>query len=134
MTLRSVLLAQGGYYAVTGVAPFLSRRAFEAVTGPKHDWWLVQTVGAVVAPVGAGLTAAAVSGRTTPELIGIAAGCAAGLAAIDVHHASAGRISRMYLLDAACQTAILVGLARAARGTDRGAAATRRDAATAPGS
>lgn len=133
MTLRSVLLAQGGYYAVTGAAPFLSRRAFEAVTGPKHDWWLVQTVGAVVAPVGAGLMAAAVSGRTTPEVTGIAAGCAAGLAAIDVYHASAGRISRMYLVDAACQATILVGLARAVRGPDAGVASARRDAGSAAG-
>ena len=115
MTLRSVLLAQGGYYAVTGVAPFVSRRAFEAVTGPKRDWWLVQTVGAVVAPVGAGLIAAGASGRTTPEVTGIAAGCAAGLGAIDVFHATRGTISRMYLADAACQAAVLVGLARAVR-------------------
>lgn len=133
MTLRSVLLAQGGYYAVTGAAPFLSRRAFEAVTGPKRDWWLVQTVGAVVTPVGAGLMAAAVTRRTTPEVTGIAAGCAAGLAAIDVYHASAGRISRMYLVDAACQAALLVGLARAVRGAEPDAGFTRRDAASATG-
>ena len=122
ITLRTVLLAQGGYYAATGVAPFLSRRAFEAVTGPKRDWWLVQTVGAVVAPVGAGLMAAGASGRTTPEVIGIAAGCAAGLAAIDVRHAVAGRISRMYLIDAACQAVALASLARAARAGRDGAA------------
>lgn len=128
MTLRSVLLVQGGYYAATGAAPFLSRRAFEAVTGPKRDWWLVQTVGAVVTPVGAGLMAAAVSGRTTPEVTGIAAGCAAGLAAIDVYHASAGRISRMYLVDAACQAGLLVGLARAVREANPRAGSERPDA------
>ena len=114
VTLRSVLLAQGGYYAATGLAPFVSRRAFEAVTGPKRDWWLVQTVGAVVAPVGGGLMAAGASGRTTPEVIGIAAGCATGLAGIDVIQVLAGRISRVYLLDAACQAAVLAGLVRAA--------------------
>jgi hypothetical protein len=114
MTLRTVLFAQGGYYAVTGLAPFISRRAFEAVTGPKRDWWLVQAVGAVVAPVGAGLMAAGASGRTTPEVNGIAAGCAAGLAAIDVRHAAAGHVSLIYLADAACQVAALAALARAA--------------------
>src|SRR3954453_8582479 len=41
---RRVLLLQGGYYVLTGVAPFVSRRAFERVTGPKAEWWLVQTV------------------------------------------------------------------------------------------
>ncbi len=115
MSPRAVLVAQGGYYAVTGAAPFLSRRGFEAVTGPKDDWWLVQTVGAVVFPVGAGLIVAGVRGAVTPELVGIAAGCAAGLAAIDVYHASRSRISKMYLVDAACQAAALAALAHAAR-------------------
>ena len=45
MSRDRVLLAQGGYYVATGVAPFISRRLFEAITGPKSDWWLVQTVG-----------------------------------------------------------------------------------------
>ena len=40
-------MAQGGYYVATGVLPFVSRRAFEALTGPKREWWLVQTVGAL---------------------------------------------------------------------------------------
>ncbi len=114
MTLRSVLLAQGAYYTVTGAAPFLSRRAFEAVTGPKRDWWLVQTVGAVVTPVGIGLVAAAARARTTPEVVGIAAGCAAGLATMDVVHVARGRISPTYLLDAACQGIALVAVARSA--------------------
>ena len=132
MTLRRVLVAQGGYYAATGLAPFLSRRAFEAVTGPKREWWLVQTVGAVVTPVGVGLMAAGASGRTTPEVIGIAAGCAAGLAAIDVHHAVGGRISRTYLLDAACQAAALVALARVAGRRDTTSASSGRIGPAAP--
>lgn len=111
MGKRSILIAQGAYYAVTGLAPFVSRRAFEAVTGPKRDWWLVQTVGAVVAPIGAGLISAGLSGRQTPELLGIAAGSAIGLASVDVVHATRGRISRVYLLDAAVEAALLAGLA-----------------------
>jgi hypothetical protein len=47
-------------------------------------------------------------------VIGIAAGCAAGLAAIDVRHAAAGHVSLIYLADAACQVAALAALARAA--------------------
>ena len=113
MRTSTVLLVQGGYYATTGIAPFVSREAFEAVTGPKRDWWLVQTVGAVVTAVGAGLIAAGARRRATPELVGIAAGCAAGLAVIDVYHVARGRIARSYLLDAACQSAALAALARA---------------------
>ncbi|HEY8583183.1 MAG TPA: hypothetical protein VIL49_09540 [Capillimicrobium sp.] len=112
---RRVLAAGGAYYAATGVAPFVSRRAFEAVTGPKADWWLVQTVGVLVTPVGAAVLAAAARERDAPELTGLLAACAAGLAAIDVTHVARGRIRWTYLLDAAAQAALLAGLA-ASRG------------------
>jgi hypothetical protein len=97
---RRALLAQGGYFVATGVAPFLSRRAFEAVTGPKREWWLVQTVGGIVTAVGAGVASAALRDRVTPEVLAIAAGSAASLAAIDVVHVARGRIAPTYLLDA----------------------------------
>jgi hypothetical protein len=115
MTLRDVLLAQGGYYAVTGAMPFVSRRLFEAVTGRKRDWWLVEAVGAVVMPVGLGLVAAARSERMTSEVVGIAVGCAGGLAAIDVRHVLRGHIPPVYLVDATLQTAALAALAHALR-------------------
>jgi hypothetical protein len=105
--LRRSLLAQGGYYLGTGVAPFVSRRAFEAVTGPKKEWWLVETVGVLVTTVGAGLVAAAARDRVTPEITAIAAGCAGGLAAIDIVYVLRGRISPAYLADAAAQIALL---------------------------
>src|SRR5215207_3601886 len=94
---RPVLAAQGAYYVATGVAPFVSRRGFEAVTGPKREWWLVETVGVLVTAVGAGLIAAAARDRVTPELVAIAAGCAGGLAAIDVVYVARGRIAPAYL-------------------------------------
>ena len=104
---RTALTVQGGYYLVTGVAPFVSRRAFEAVTGPKREWWLVQTVGAIVTTVGAVLVSGARSGRVTPELRLLAAGCATGLAAIDIIYVARRRIAPTYLLDAAAQLAAL---------------------------
>jgi hypothetical protein len=97
---RRALLAQGAYFVATGVAPFASRRAFEAVTGPKREWWLVQTVGGIVTAVGAGITSAALRDRATPEIVAIAAGSAGALAAIDVVHVARGRIAPTYLLDA----------------------------------
>ena len=36
MKRRSVLTAQGAYYVGTGVIPFITRRGFEAVTGPYY--------------------------------------------------------------------------------------------------
>ena len=116
---RPVLAAQGAYYVATGVLPFVSRRAFEAVTGPKKEWWLVQTVGALVTVVGGALIAGAARDRVTPELAAVAAGCAVSLAGIDVVYVAKGRIAPTYLADAAVQVALL------AAGSTRTGAASR---------
>lgn len=110
-----VVAAQGAYYVVTGLVPFVSRRAFEAVTGPKLEWWLVQTVGALVVAAGGAMLSAVSHRRVTPEIVGLAAGCAGSLAAIDVVYVARGRIAPTYLADAAVQSAALVALARARR-------------------
>ena len=115
MTRSTVLRAQAGYYVATGVLPFFSRRAFERVTGPKLEWWLVLTVGALVSVVGGTLLAAARRPHQPPELLGLATGSAAALAAIDVTYVARRRISPAYLVDAAAQAAILAGLATADR-------------------
>jgi hypothetical protein len=112
---RRVLAAQGAYYVATGLSGFVSRRAFEAVTGPKLEWWLVQTVGALITAVGGGLLAAARRDRPPPEVVGIGAGCAMGLATIDVVYVARGRIRPTYLLDAAAEAAFLAGFAHALR-------------------
>ena len=109
---RPVLAAQGGYYLATGLLPFASRRAFEAVTGRKREWWLVQTVGLLVTAVGGALLVAARRGSTSPEVVGIAAGGAASLAAIDVVYVARGRIAPSYLADAAVQLGLLGALAQ----------------------
>jgi ABC-type cobalamin transport system permease subunit len=112
---RPVLVAQGGYYVATGLLPFLSRRLFEALTGPKREWWLVQTVGAIVAVIGGALLSAARRRRASPELLGVAAGSAASLAAIDVVYVAKRRIAPTYLVDAAIELALIGALARALR-------------------
>jgi hypothetical protein len=114
--IRKALLAQGAYYVATGLAPFISRRAFEAVTGPKREWWLVETVGVLVTAVGGGLIGAAARDRLTPELLAISAGCAGGLAAIDIVYVARRRIAPTYLADAAIQIALLAGHAHARQG------------------
>ena len=107
---RIVLLLQGGYYVATGVLPFVSRRAFEAATGPKREWWLVQTVGALVTVIGGVLLSGAGRRRDSPELLGLAAGSAAALVGIDVVYVARRRISPRYLADAAVQAGLLGGL------------------------
>ena len=57
--LRMSLRVQSGYYVATGVWPLLNRPSFEAMTGRKVDFWLVQTVGVTVDAIGAGLALSA---------------------------------------------------------------------------
>jgi hypothetical protein len=97
---RAVAGAQAAYYTITGVWPLIHRRSFEAVTGPKQDYWLVETVGALVTSAGLALASGARRGRTTTEtrLLGVASALA--LAAVDIRHVASGRIRPVYLADA----------------------------------
>jgi ABC-type uncharacterized transport system permease subunit len=110
-TRRRVLFVQGSYYVATGVIPFVSRRAFERATGPKREWWLVQTVGALVTVIGGVLLSAAARRRESPELHALAAGSAAALAMIDLVYVARRRISPRYLVDAIVQAGLLGVLA-----------------------
>jgi hypothetical protein len=50
--LRRAATLQAAYFLVTGLWPIVSRPTFEAVTGPKTDYWLVRTVGALASVIG----------------------------------------------------------------------------------
>src|SRR5438552_13699655 len=100
-------LGQGLYYLATGVWALVSIRTFEAVTGPKTDRWLVKTVGVLVSVIGAVLALAGWRRRVAPESALLAAGSAAGLATIDTVYATKGRISKIYLLDAVAEVALV---------------------------
>ena len=102
-------MTQGLYFAATGLWPIVSITTFQMVTGPKTDLWLVKTVGVLVIAIGAVLIVAALRRRITPEILLLAVTSALGLAAIDVIYVSRGRISPVYLLDAAAEL-ILVAL------------------------
>jgi hypothetical protein len=96
---------QAIFYIVTGVWPFVSIRSFEAVTGPKVDRWLVKTV----AVIGAALALASRRRQLAPEIVVVAAGSAAALAAIDTIYVARRRISPVYLLDAIAESALVAG-------------------------
>jgi hypothetical protein len=113
--MSRVLGLQGLYYIVTGAAPFVSRRAFEAVTGPKREWWLVQMVGALAVVIGAVLLQSGRRDAPPPEALTLAAGSAVAFTGIDVVYVARGRIAPTYLLDAVAEIGLLGALARAAR-------------------
>ena len=113
---RRALRVQAAYYLATGLWPLLSRRSFEAVTGKKVDWWLVQMVGLLAATIGASIavslkktssTASEPSGDGTLVLATLGA---ASFAAIDVTQALRRRISPVYLADAAIELALIAVL------------------------
>lgn len=62
--LSAILRGQAVFYVLTGIWPSLSMSTFEAVTGPKTDDWLVQTVGVLILVIGVVLWAGASKGRT----------------------------------------------------------------------
>ncbi len=111
-------LAQGAYFALTGVWPLVSIRTFMKVTGPKTDIWLVKTVGVIVLAIGAVLMVAGARLAVTPEIYLLAVASAAGLAGIDVYYVTKGTIDRIYLLDAAAEIVLIAlwGIAWFTRG------------------
>jgi hypothetical protein len=107
------------FYVVSGLWPLLHRRSFEAVFGPKRDYWLVATVAGLMCGNGAALLATPVS-RDAGRLAGLlGAGTAGTLAAVDLVNVPRGRISALYLLDAAVELGWLAAWRRVAAGGDR---------------
>jgi len=106
---RALLASQGAFYVASGVWPIVHRSSFERVTGPKADFWLVRTVGAVLAVMGAGMLVGATRPAASPETRVMALGAAGALAAVDLVHAGRGKVSSVYLADAAVE----LGLAAA---------------------
>ena len=100
---------QGVFYLATGAWALVDLDSFMAVTGPKVEHWLVKTVGSLVAVIGVVFLSAARNRRVSSEIALLGIGCALALATIDVFYVSVGRISSIYLLDAAAE----VGLAAA---------------------
>ena len=104
---RFVLAGQAAYYILTGLWPLLHMGSFEAVTGPKVDDWLVKMVGLLAATIGITLALAVRFRRWGPEVRTLAILSALSFAAIDLRYALSGRISPIYLADAAAELGIV---------------------------
>ena len=93
------------YLVATGVWSLAHRRSFEHVTGPKEDYWLVQTVGGLAIAIGSALGVATRRRARKPETIVLgAASCIAfGLASVRASQTE----SRVYLGDALLEMAFL---------------------------
>jgi hypothetical protein len=103
--MRGVVVARahGCFNVIGGLWPLVSIGTFERVTGPKVDKWLVRTVAGLM--VANGLTQ--LRSDSSREALKLARqlgqGTAVVLAVIDLVYAPRGRISKVYLLDAAVE-------------------------------
>ena len=111
--LRRTATLQAAYFLVSGLWPIVSRPTFEAVTGPKTDYWLVRTVGGLACVIGTTLGVASYRNRVSRELAVLGIGSALAFGVVDVSYATTGRISRIYLVDAALECLIARGWASA---------------------
>ena len=97
------------YFVIGGIWSVVGRRSFEAIAGPKSDYWLVRTVGGLLTVVGAVVGVAGWRKRVTPDLAWLAIGSSATLTIIDVVYTAKRRISPVYLLDAAANSVLISG-------------------------
>lgn len=104
---RCALTFQAVYYVATGLWPLLSRRTFEAVTGRKQDWWLVQMVGLLAFTNGVALAAGLRSGGTALQMRTLSVLSALSFFTIDTVYAMKGRISKIYLADAVVEATLV---------------------------
>ncbi|WP_052207097.1 hypothetical protein [Sinomonas humi] len=99
MQRHQLAKAQGLFNVASGAWALVHRKSFEAVFGPKADWWLVQTVAGLL--VGNGLmqlrSARGEGSLEQARRVGIAT--ASTLLAIDLGYGATGRIRPTYLAD-----------------------------------
>jgi len=107
---RLFLTAQGVYYVLTGIWPLVSMSTFESISGPKTDDWLVRMVGLLAAVIGATLLLGVRVAEPRSEVIALALLSAASFASIDLVYGLSGRISGVYLADAAVEVILAIGL------------------------
>ena len=105
---RVVLFGQSIYFLLTGIWPLISINTFQAVTGPKVDLWLVKMVGLLADVIGVSLLLTSIYKRLLLVMFILAISSAASFAIIDVVYALSGRISPIYLLDAAVQIILII--------------------------
>jgi len=106
--MKWLAIMQGSYYVVTGMWAVVHRPSFEAVTGPKTDYWLVVMVGLLAAVIGGTLLYAAGFSAAQPVLFVLAAASATAFAVVDIVFVLNGTIRAVYLLDSAPEIVFFV--------------------------
>jgi peptidoglycan/LPS O-acetylase OafA/YrhL len=117
--VRSLALLHALYFLIGGAWAVMGKRTFEAVTGPKVDYWLVRTVGGLLSVTGSVLALASIRNRLTPEIRYLAIGMSGVLASVSLVYSIKGRIRPVYLLDAVANVVLIsVWIGRERRSAD----------------
>ena len=103
MNSLTLARAHGVANLVGGLWPLLHLHSFEAVFGPKTDRWLVKTVSGLLIVNGLAQLRTTASLESIAQARRLGVGTAAVLAVIDLIYVPAGRISKMYLINAAVE-------------------------------
>jgi hypothetical protein len=106
--LRLVCVIQGLFYLVMGLWPLIWMETFVAITGPKADLWLVDTVSVLVLVIAAVLLFAGARRQIDSAVVLLAIGSAAALTIVEGFYALRGTIWSIYLLDAVIELALIV--------------------------
>jgi hypothetical protein len=117
--MRRTAAIHGAFYVLTGLWPILHIRSFEVVTGPKRERWLVKTLGALIAAVGASLLRASHYGDASGTARWLGLGSALALGTADVRYAASGRIAPVYFADAVVEAALAAAWLSTARASQR---------------
>jgi len=105
--VTSLAAVQAVYFGITGIWPILHMSSFLAVTGPKHDLWLVRAVGLLIVVVALPLALAAWRGTVAIEVFALAVASSVALGIIDVVYVARGTIRKIYLADAAAELVLV---------------------------
>lgn len=101
--IRSIALAQGIYFFLTGLWPIVDIHSFMLVTGPKTDIWLVKMVGLLTMAISFMLLMVALKRMITIETLVIILGAGFSYFLIDIIYSLEKVIRYVYLGDAALQ-------------------------------
>jgi hypothetical protein len=106
---KLLLITQSIYILLTAIWPLIHIQSFVMVTGPKHDLWLVKTVGALLIPVGVCLLSylLVTSNKVPAVLLGSLTTVA--FIIIDFYYSVNDVISDVYQIDGIIQFVFLTG-------------------------
>jgi hypothetical protein len=106
---KLLILAQSIYILVTAIWPLVHIESFMLVTGPKHDVWLVKTVGALLIPVGTCLLSFLFFKANQWPAIVLGLLTALSFMIIDFYYALTDVISDIYMADGAIEFIFFIG-------------------------